>query len=91
MAAIRAGNFYSTCGPEFHDIAHEGDRVTIKTSPVQFVRLVGPAYLGTRVGSFDGPLLSEASFTIPQEWPYAVLEIEDNQRRRAWTNPLFVI
>jgi len=91
MAAIRGGNFYSTCGPEFHDIAHEGDRITVKTSPCQFARLVGPASLGTRVGSFDGRLLSEASFTIPQEWPYAYLEIEDTQRRRAWTNPLFVV
>lgn len=90
LAAIRSGNFYSTCGPEFKHIACDGDRVSITTSPVQFARLVGPASLGTRVGSFDGALFSEASFVIPQDWPYAYLEIEDDRRRRAWTNPLFV-
>lgn len=90
LSAIRAGNFYSTCGPEFYSIAYDGEQVTIRTSPVQFARLVGPAHLGDRVGSFHGHLREEASFPFPQDWPYAYLEIEDEQRRRAWTNPLFV-
>jgi hypothetical protein len=90
LSAIRHGHFYSTCGPEFRDIAFDGERVTIKTSPVQFARLVGPAHCGARVGSFDGSLISEAAFEIPRDWPYTYLEIEDSCRRRAWTNPLFV-
>jgi hypothetical protein len=86
---IRAGNFYSTCGPEFHSIQCHGTSVTIETSPVQFVRLVGPAYLGDRIGSFDGKLISEATMEIRPDWAYAYLEVEDNQGRRAWTNNLF--
>lgn len=87
--AIRAGRFYSSCGPEFQSIAWDGSRVAVQTSPVQFARLVGPHWLGKRVGSFEGKLLTEATFEVP-DWPYVYLEIEDAQGRRAWTNTLFV-
>jgi hypothetical protein len=90
LTAIRAGEYYSTCGPEFHDIAYDGERLTVRSSPVQLARLVGPAHLGMRAGSFNGPVMDEFSFTVPGVWPYAYLEIEDEQRRRAWTNPLFI-
>jgi hypothetical protein len=86
--AIRAGHFYSTCGPEFHSIAGDDRRVEVRTSPVQFLRLVGPAWHGARVGSFEGETFTAAAFDIPPGWPYAYLEIEDTQGRRAWTNPL---
>ena len=90
MAAIRAGDFYASCGPEYQAIESDGATVTIHTSPVQFARLIGPVWLGMRTGSFDGTLLTEARFTIPPDWVYARLEIEDAQGRCAWSNPLFV-
>jgi hypothetical protein len=90
LEAIRAGRFYSTCGPAFHAIEHEGRKVSVHTSPVQFVRLAGPAHLGKRVGSFDGVTIETATFEVPEDWAYAYVEIEDAQRRRAWTNALFV-
>ena len=88
--AIRAGNFYSTCGPEFETIEYFGNCVSVRTSPVRFVRLVGPAYLGRRIGSFDGELLDRATMEVPSDWRYVYLEVEDDQGRRAWTNTLFV-
>ena len=90
LDAIRAGCFYSSCGPEFLSITSDGERVTVRTSPVQFVRLVGPAERGARIGSFDGQRFSEATFTVPRDWSYAYVEIEDECGRRAWTNTLFV-
>ena len=89
-AAIRAGNFYSSTGPEFHTIAYDGTTVTIETSPVQFARLVGPGSMGKRVGNFEGTLFTEATFEVPPDWAYAYLEIEDGRRRKAWTNALTV-
>lgn len=88
MDAIRAGNFYSSTGPDFHAISCDGDRVAIETSPVQFARLVGPAYRGARIGGFEGKVFTEAVFDIPPEWAYAYLEIEDAHGHRAWTNTL---
>lgn len=90
LDAIRAGHFYSSCGPEFHRIACDGRSVTVQTSPVQFARLAGPASRGKRLGSFDGTLFTQATLEIPEDWPYVYLEVEDAQGRRAWTNTLWV-
>lgn len=90
QAAIRAGNFYSTCGPDFYSIQYDGGGVSMTCSPAKFARLVGPADRGKRVGAFDGTLLTEARFEIPGDWAYAYLEIEDERGRCAWTNSLFV-
>jgi len=89
LGALRAGNFYSTRGPQIDSIHYDGERVSIQCSPVQFARLAGPGSKGARTGSFDGKLLTEAAFHVPESWAYAYLEIEDAQGRRAWTNPLF--
>ena len=89
LRAIRSGNFYSSCGPEFHSIALTGKNVVMTTSPVRFVRLVGPGMRGERLGSFAGKEMRKASFVIPADWKHLYLEIEDRQGRRAWTNTLF--
>ena len=90
LDAIRRGNFYASCGPEFRSITFDGTHVAVETSSVQFIRLVGPAYRGQRIGSFDSQRLTAARFELPADWDYAYLEIEDEQGRRAWTNTLFV-
>ncbi len=90
MGAIRRGNFYSSCGPQLHAITFDGERLQVQMSPVKFARLVGPRWNGQRLGSFDGQLIDQASFAIPEDWPYAYLEVEDQHGRRAWTNSLFV-
>jgi hypothetical protein len=90
LSGIRAGRFYSSCGPKFHSISLDGESVTVRTSPIQFARLVGPAERGARIGSFDGQRFDEATFKLPEDWSYAYVEIEDDCGRRAWTNTLFV-
>jgi hypothetical protein len=90
MAAIGRGNFYASCGPQFKSIVLDGDEVVLTTSPVRFIRLVGPSFRGKRAGTFDGSLVSDARFSIPDDWRYAYLEIEDEGGRRAWTNNLFI-
>ena len=80
----------SGIGPEFLAITSDRASVTVECSPVQFIRLVGPASRGARVGSFDGQQFDGATFEIPSDWSYAYVEIEDECGRRAWTNTLFV-
>jgi hypothetical protein len=90
MRAIRRGNYYSSCGPAFHTIELNNDQVHLTTSPVQFVRLVGPGYQGRRTGSFDKPKgITETSLPVPREWDYVYIEIEDGTGKRAWTNTLY--
>jgi hypothetical protein len=88
LQALRAGDYYSSNGPSFEAIDCAPGRVAVRTSPVRFIRLVGPASQGRRTGAFRGPPMTEAAFEIPQAWPYAYVEIEDGRGRRAWTNPV---
>jgi hypothetical protein len=90
MESIRQGRYYASCGPRFLAISYDGSHVEIETSPVQFIRLTGPAHRGQRVGSFDARRLTHARFAIPADWSYAYLELEDELGRRAWSNTLFV-
>lgn len=89
LDAVRAGNYYASCGPEFHSIETNEDRVKVTTSPVQIIRLVGPTSSGARIGDFGPVGLTEAEFQVPDNWPYAYIEIEDKTGKRAWTNTLF--
>lgn len=86
---IRQGNFYASRGPDFYSITIEGDTVTVHTSSVQYIRLVGPRSEGVKAGSYN-QLISRASLQIPETWSYARLEIEDRNGLRAWTNSLFL-
>lgn len=90
LAALKAGNFYSSTGPRIHTIQVDGERLWVECSPVRFARLVGPAYRGIRAWGCDGQDRTRAEFQIPRDWPYVYLELEDAQGRVAWSNPLFV-
>ena len=88
MAALRAGNFYSSQGPSFDSIACDGHNLHLKTSPVRFVRLAGPGWLGNRVRAEDEDPITEVVLPFPSDWPYVYAEIEDAAGRCAWTNTL---
>ena len=90
LAAIKSGNFYSSCGPEFKSITYDNKVLHIECSPVKFIRLVGPEARGCPSGSFDGKLLTQISMEIPEDWDHVYIELEDKEGKRAWSNTLFV-
>jgi hypothetical protein len=90
LEAIRRGNYYSSCGPHIHSLTYDGEQVHLETSPVRYVRLVGPGWQGSPYGVPKGRLIRQLSLPLPRDWPYAYLEIEDSLGRLAWTNNLFV-
>jgi hypothetical protein len=90
LAAVRAGNYYSSCGPEIHSLSLQGDELHVAASPVRFARLVGPRNLGMRLGANGDQLLTQFCFPARRDWAYAYLELEDEAGRRAWTNTLFI-
>jgi len=89
LPAIRRGEFYATCGPLCESLVFDGRELRVKTTPVQFARLVGPNAQGIQLGSFGKECLTEVCFTLPQDWDYVYLELEDDRGKRAWTNTLF--
>lgn len=90
LAALRAGAFYSSLGPEIYDLRFDGETLTANCSPVKSARLVGPAYYGQRMPVLPDQSLTRIEFKLPGDWRYMYLELEDDQGRRAWTNPLFI-
>jgi predicted metal-dependent phosphoesterase TrpH len=51
LEALRAGAFYSSCGPAFRDIRLEGDELVVETSPVRSIAAVGQPPYGARVNA----------------------------------------
>lgn len=91
MASIRKGNFYSSSGPLFKSISIEqGNRIVAETSPVIYARLVGTLGMNKYRGTPDREPMTQTHFRLPDDWPYARLEIEDAVGKVAWSNPLLV-
>jgi hypothetical protein len=89
LESMRQGNYYSTQGPEFKTIEYIDNTVRVETSPVTYVRLIGPRRTGRWVHALGKKPIGRAEFELPGDWPYARLEIEDAAGKRAWTNPLW--
>ena len=91
MASICKGNFYSSSGPDFKSIYMEkGNRVVAETSPIVHARLIGPATKGKWKAEVDKRNMTKTNFTIPDDWAFARLEIEDAFGQKAWSNPLLI-
>jgi hypothetical protein len=88
LAALKAGHFYSSQGPQLHDVAVHDGRLVVESSPVRAVFLSG---LGARAQSTLGSDLTHADFSVDRfAGSYARITIVDDQGRRAWTNPIWI-
>ena len=91
MTSIRKGNYYSSTGPDFKWIHLEKEnRVVAETSPIVYTRLLGPTIKGERKIEVDKRNVTKIDFTIPDDWAFVRLEIEDAFGKKAWSNPLLI-
>ncbi len=86
LSALKAGAFYSTQGPELHDIRITRDVVEVECSAVETLIVQGAA---TAAKSLHGPSMTQA--TMPLERfaasPWVRVTVVDRAGRRAWSNP----
>ena len=98
VEALRAGHFYASEGPELLDVSIDGDEVIVSSSPVMKVIVSGG---GERYECRYGLDLTEArvplamfrngSFEVdPHLGRYLRITVVDAQRKRAWTNPIWL-
>jgi hypothetical protein len=88
LAALKAGDYYSSTGPVIHDLVVEpGKRLYLRTSPANRVFLLGGPAEYRMVGEQG---LTEAEFDL-SDWnrEYARVVVRDDAGRKAWTNPLW--
>ncbi len=85
MNALKCGNFYASQGPEIYSLTREGDKVTIKTSPV---RAIYRQTEGRRVIAKlaeEGEYLTEATFALDELERIFRIRIEDEHGKCAYT------
>ena len=89
LAALKAGRYYSSTGPELRDVRVEGDRIVVECSPVENVVAIGRTIASKAV---QGPSLTGAELPLA---PFANggwfrVAVQDAANRRAWSNPLWL-
>ncbi|MFJ8621986.1 CehA/McbA family metallohydrolase [Kitasatospora sp. NPDC093550] len=86
LAALKAGYYYSSTGPEIHDIRLDDGLVTVRCSPARKVMLTGGAP-GAKV--LQGEDLTECSLPVEMFGNgYCRVTVEDASGERAWSNPI---
>ncbi len=86
LAALKAGEFYASQGPEFRNVIVEEDRVVVESSAVSSVILQGH---GSVAKAVHGASLTGAEVPLDRfaASPWLRISLIDRAGRRAWTNP----
>jgi hypothetical protein len=88
LAALKAGHFYSSQGPELRDVRVEGGRLRIACSPATGAFLSGR---GSKAASAVGQGIEEAELPLePFRGSYCRLTVVDGAGKRAWSNPIWL-
>lgn len=93
LNALKAGHYYSSQGPELHDIKLNGKEIEITCSPVDTLTVVCGV---SRTCVKTGKAITSASFDLAnlnQGWllkkpsPWFRVTVIDHAGKRAWSNP----
>ena len=88
LAALKAGHFYSSQGPELRDVRIKGDVVVVECSAVSSVIAIGQ---GTGAKGVHGPSMTRAEVPLERlnSSPWIRVAVVDAAGRRAWSNPIW--
>lgn len=96
LAALKAGQFYSSQGPQIYQMSLNNDELHVVCSPVDSISLVGGT---SRTQTKIGHAINEARLDLskldngwiaatPSKWLRLV--IRDAAGKKAWTNPIWL-
>ena len=89
LAALKAGHFYSSTGPELHDVRVDGDHIHVECSPVRTIAVTGRGARSVQVVAPDG--VQSANLPLAKfAGGYCRVTVVDAAGRRAWTNPIWL-
>ena len=88
LEALKLGDYYSSQGPEIHDVRLTADEVTIACSPAVTVAITGRGSCSQMVRADD---MSEATLPLKRfKDGYFRVTVIDHQGRKAWSNPVWL-
>lgn len=86
LAALKAGSFYASQGPELHHLELKDHQLIIECSAVERVTLLGPR---ARAVTLSGTSMTRASLPVEGfEGDWLRVVVTDAAGRRAWSNPV---
>lgn len=88
LAALKAGHYYASTGPEIVSIERDGDALSVAASPVRSIVLAGP---GAKSAVVHGDSITEAKLDLSRfvgGWCRVV--VTDMAGKRAWAQPFEV-
>lgn len=88
LAALKAGAFYASEGPELRDIRLSADRLVVECSAVTSVLVLGH---GSAAQSLQGRSMTRAEVTLDRfaASPWLRVVLIDAAGKRAWSNPIW--
>jgi hypothetical protein len=95
LEALKQGHYYSSQGPQIHEVAVSGNEMSVACSPVDTIVVVCG---NSRTVGRHGRAITSATLDLakldkgwllkePSPWLRAV--VIDHSGRRAWTNPIW--
>lgn len=90
IEALKAGDFYSSMGPEIYEMTIEGNCLTVKTSPVEKIFVQTQGRRCFRKAVKPGETMTEAKFEITGKEGYLRLDIRDGRGLHANSNAYFL-
>ena len=90
LAALKAGEFYSSTGAQLHNVAIEGDEFVVASSPATAIMVNGKGGYKYKLAG-GGPLLEEARLPLApiREMGYCRVTVIGENGERAWSNPIW--
>jgi hypothetical protein len=88
LAALKAGHFYSSQGPLIHDLRVDHDEIEVSCSKAAAVMLLGR---GSRAEQVMAPAQERVRLPTGKfRGGFVRAVVVDEQRRRAWSNPVWL-
>ena len=87
IAALKAGQHYSSTGLDFYEIQFDDGQMSLSCSPCSSIMISGAGHVANAV---NGHSLTDAVFdmsTISSDW--FRITIQDQAGQKAWTNPIW--
>ena len=88
LAALKAGAFYSSQGPQLHDVRLEGKAVIVESSAAASVVVMGQ---GTAAKGVHGHSMTRTKVPLErmEGSPWLRVAVIDSAGKRAWSNPIW--
>ncbi len=88
LESLKAGHYYSSQGPEIHDIGIDSDEIVVACSPVSVIIAQGR---GSRAKYLKGEGLTEGRLPLERfKERFFRITVRDDKGLKAWSNPVWL-